>query len=158
LRDDDGRDVVRVRDALAGRDDGDADGVALGKARALSAEAALIDAAGDEPIVVASEAFGDGPVASAVERRARSGAPTTLVVDARELHARGRALVRGLARMGVTVEKSDANEKYVLAGDAVWVGSANATWAGGELADQADWGFIARDPPLVAALRRRLGA
>jgi phosphatidylserine/phosphatidylglycerophosphate/cardiolipin synthase-like enzyme len=158
LRDDDAADVVRVRDALAGRDDGDADGVALGKACALREEAALIGDAPDAPLVVATESFGPGPIATAIERRAERGAPTTLVVDTRAVRARGHALLSRLARDGVTVKASVAHEKYVLAGDAVWIGSANATYAGGELAGETDWGLVARDPALVAALRRALGA
>jgi hypothetical protein len=155
VRDDADGDVRRIRDALAGRDDGGAEGVALGKARALAEEAAFIDRAGDERVVVATEAFGVGPIADALVRRAARGAATVLVVDARELDRGGATLLRRLRGFGVEVKASVADEKFVLAGDAAWVGSANATSVRGERGDQSDWGLITRDRAIVAALRSR---
>jgi phosphatidylserine/phosphatidylglycerophosphate/cardiolipin synthase-like enzyme len=155
IRDDMAADVVRVRDALEGRDDGPADGIALGKRRALAEEAALIERSGDSRIVVATEAFGVGPVADAVLQRAERGAATTLIVDRRELDRGGATFLRRFARLGVDVKTSVADEKFVLAGDVAWVGSANATSAHGVRGDQSDWGLITADPQILSALRAK---
>lgn len=151
VTDEDPRDVAAVRAALRGGDAPESD-LALRKDVALAREAALIAAAGDRPVVVASEAFSAGIVADVVAARARAGKPTTLVVNAETVDAREARLLRALRRDGVTVRTSVAREKYVLAGDAAWVGSANATGGAG---DQVEWGAVVRDPALVASLRRR---
>ncbi|HTJ25615.1 MAG TPA: hypothetical protein VMA36_05550 [Candidatus Limnocylindria bacterium] len=154
VRDDDGEDVSLVRAALEGRGGGD-DTLATRKDLALAREAALIDAARGVPVVVATESFGAGTISAALLRHAAAGAPTTLFVAP---HGANRAFLARLARAGVTVRTANANEKFALAGDAVWLGSANATYAGGAFGDQTDWGLVARDPALVAAIRARLDA
>jgi len=153
VRDDDGRDVRLVRAALRG--EGGDDGVlATRKDAALAREVALIDTTPPAtPLLVASEAFGRGPVAEALFRRAARGGTSTLIVDERELDPKRRRVVEALARAGVQVRNDDADEKFVLAGDRAWIGSANATYAGGERADQIEWGLVTAAPGLIDAVR-----
>jgi hypothetical protein len=152
LVDDDADDVALVREAIAGRGGADAT-LATRKDLAVQREAALIEGAERIPVVVATESFGAGAISAALRHHAALGAKTTLIVN--RAHA-NRAVLAGLERAGVTVKNSVANEKLVLAGDAVWLGSANATYAGGEDGAQTDWGLVSRDPALVAAVRERL--
>jgi phosphatidylserine/phosphatidylglycerophosphate/cardiolipin synthase-like enzyme len=153
VADDDPRDVALVRDTLAGRAGADR-ALATRKDVALAREAALIDRACDAPVVLATESFGAGAVSAALRRHAARGAPTTLVVDRERLGPRSRALVDGLARDGVRVKNSAADEKLLLAGDAVWLGSANASSTYRERGEQTEWGIVSRDPALVARVRR----
>ncbi len=155
VADDDPRDVALVRAALRGRGGAD-DALATRKDVALQREAALIDAAGTAPVVVATESFDGGPISVALRRHAQRGAPTTLIVDGRRLGARERALLDHLARDGVRVRTSARDEKLALAGDAVWLGSANATSAEGRYGAQLEWGVVSRDPALVARVRAAL--
>ena len=155
VADDDPRDVALVRDTLAGHAGAD-DTLATRKDVALAREAALIDGARDAPVVLATESFGAGPVSAALRRHAASGAPTTLVVDRHRLTARERTVLDGLGRDGVRIAASAADEKLLLAGDAVWLGSANASSAYGERGDQTEWGIVSRDPALVARVRTTL--
>jgi phosphatidylserine/phosphatidylglycerophosphate/cardiolipin synthase-like enzyme len=152
VADDDVRDVALVREAIAGRGGAD-ETLATRKDVAVQREAALIEGAGRVPVVVATESFGAGAISSALRHHAALGATTTLIVN--RAHA-NRAVLAGLERAGVVVKNSVANEKLVLAGDAVWLGSANATYAGGEDGAQTDWGLVTRDPAFVAAVRERL--
>lgn len=157
VADDDPHDVAVVRAALRG------DGTARGELRtakggALAQEAALIDAAGDAPVVVESETFGDGPIAAALLRHARRGAATTVIVAPGEARSKAseRAALRALRHAGVVVRATGTNQKCALAGDAAWVGSANATYATGAASRQVDWGMRTREPTLVAAVRAAL--
>lgn len=154
IEDDDARDVALVRDALAGHG-GDDGALATRKDAAVRDEAAVIDAASDAtPVVVATESFAAGPVSAAMRRRAERGAQVTLIVDPRRLTAHERTLVDALAKLGVHTRTSAADEKFVLAGDAGWVGSANATQTYAQDGDQIEWGLTTRDPALLGALRR----
>jgi hypothetical protein len=155
VADDDPRDVALVRETLAGRAGAD-DALATRKDVALAREAALIDGARGAPVVLATESFSAGPISAALRRHAASGAPTTLVVDRHRVSAPQQRLLDGLARDGVRVTTSNADEKLLLAGDAVWLGSANASCAYGERGDQTEWGIVSRDPALVARVRTTL--
>jgi hypothetical protein len=154
VRDDDGEDVALVRAALEGCGGGD-EALATRKDLALAREAALIDGARGVPVVVATESFGEGRIFAALRRHAAAGDPTTLIVAPHETKP---AVLDGLARAGVTVRTATAGEKFALAGDAVWLGSANATYDGGAFGAQTDWGLVSRDAALVAAVRARLDA
>ncbi len=129
--------------------------LATTKDAALAAALRLVRAAAPTAAVVwSTESFGAGPVAAALRARAQAGEPTRLILDARRLNRAERSLVDDLARAGVAVTRSSADEKFVLAGAAVWVGSANATDGGAERGDQTDWGAVSRDPALVARVRQ----
>jgi hypothetical protein len=151
------RDVAAVRGALAGTGSS-GDAIATRKDEALRREAQLIDESGSAPVTVESESFGASVVSAALRRHALRGAPTTLIVAQREAeHNRAeRALLRSLARDGVVVRETSVNEKLALAGDAAWVGSANATYAAASAGAQIDWGLVSREPTVVAAVRAAL--
>lgn len=157
VRDDGPRDVAAVRRALHGTG-GLGTSLATRKDAALQLEARLIDRAGDAPVVVETESFGAGAISAALRRHALRGAPTELVVAAREAahNPRERALLEALRRNGVVVRETGVDEKVTLAGNAAWIGSANATYAGGSAGAQVDWGIITRDRAVVAAVRNAL--
>jgi hypothetical protein len=157
LADDRPGDVAAVRRALRGT--GSAGGaLATRKDAALRLEARLIDRACDAPVIVETESFGAGAISAALRRHVLRGAPTELIVAAREAahNPRERALLAALRRDGVVVRETSVDEKLVLAGDAAWVGSANATFAGGPAGAQIDWGLVTRRPEVVAAVRSAL--
>jgi hypothetical protein len=156
--DDDAGDVELVRTTLRDAVGGTRDGFATRKADALRSEAALIRGAGSAPVVVETESFGGGAVATALREHAARGAPATLIVSAGEAahDPRERALLARLRAAGVDVRETGANEKLALCGDAAWIGSANATFAGGREAGQIEWGTVTRDATLVGAVRAAL--
>ena len=153
VADDDARDVALIAAALRGSG-GDDGALSTRKDAALEREAALIAATPlDAPLVVGSESFGAGPVANALFERARSGGASTLVIDPCDVDRRRAGVLHALSRAGVHVRNSVAGEKFVLAGDRAWIGSANATYAGGERADQIEWGVVTSAPALLDAVR-----
>jgi hypothetical protein len=150
--------VVRVDDP---RD------VALTKADALRREADVIEHAGNGELDVESESFGNGSIYRALLQRAHAHLPTRLIVAGRELaearNAPERGCLRQLAALGVEIRAGDArrhdlNDKLAVAADRAWVGSANATYDGGRLGEQADWGIAARDRGVVDGLRAAFAA
>jgi hypothetical protein len=158
VADDGADDVALVRRALHDGTGGAAGAFATRKDAALREEARLIDAAGDAPVTVETESFGAGPVSAALRRHAERGAPTMLIVAAREARGnrRERLALAALRAAGVDVRAGGANEKFALCGDAVWVGSANATFAARGEGAQTEWGLTSRAPTLVAAVRAAL--
>ncbi|HEX3467864.1 MAG TPA: hypothetical protein VHT05_07295 [Candidatus Elarobacter sp.] len=156
VADDAPRDVTNVRDAVrGGRPRSDAS-LALRKDDALQRELELVEHAGDAPVVVESERVRGSPLIAALRERALAGEPTTLVVG-RGRHSRAeRRTMRELAHDGVVVRAGGTNEKLALAGDAVWIGSGNATGAAGRGARQTEWGLVTRDAALVGAVRAAL--
>ncbi|MGC1380012.1 MAG: hypothetical protein WA814_03170, partial [Candidatus Baltobacteraceae bacterium] len=62
-----------------------------------------------------------------------------------------------LARDGVSVRLCRDSEKLAVAGDRVWLGSANATVAFGA-SDEIDWGAATSEPTIVCAARDRIEA
>ena len=132
------------------------------KAEALKLEADVIAHAGSGMLDVESESFGSGSIYGALLKRAEAHLPTRLIVAGREVAERRNAAERTclahLARLGVDVRTGDPrahdlNEKLAVRADAAWIGSANATYAGGPLGEQSDWGVASRDPALVDGLR-----
>ncbi len=143
---------------LVVRDDG-ADGVAAGKRAALAAEASMLRGAAPQAgVLVESESFGSGnPVYAALDALALRGVPVRLLVSDRVLrHDREeRGALRRLARDGADVRACRDSEKFALAGDRAWLGSANATYDRGR-AELTDWGAATSDAHLLAAVRARL--
>ena len=170
VRDDESDDVARLARSLRGLDDSNgADGappphLATTKATAQALEAALIEAAGRASLCIESESFGNGAIYDALLVRAKSQLSTRLLVAGREATAAGpagdlerRRLTR-LAALGVDVRTGttggrELDEKIAVAGLSGWVGSANATYAGGADGEQRDWGLASSDAQLVDALR-----
>jgi phosphatidylserine/phosphatidylglycerophosphate/cardiolipin synthase-like enzyme len=98
---------------------------------------------------VASEGLSDPGIASALARRAREGRHDRVIVDRAPAKA-SRRVLRQLVRAGVEVrmpEHGHMHEKYVDSGKQIYVGSANLTYDGldiareiGIVADAADFG------------------
>lgn len=156
VKDDAQADVALLRDALAGNGGADAT-LSTRKDEGQRREIALIDRAAGAPVVVETERVATSPLTRALQRHARGGAPATLVVGRTRRNSPGEA--RAIARLaadGVVVRKGGANEKLALAGDAVWIGSGNATGASGRSAGQLEWGLVTRDAALVGAVRAAL--
>jgi hypothetical protein len=166
LRDDDPADVALVRSALARRPASNAR-LEMVKPRSLRQECDVIADAASDALDVETESFGIGPVYDALVARAARGAPTRLLVAARELaEARARAdlpdarrpnelaALDRLRAEGVDVRITDASEKLAIGPHSAWVGSSNATRDWGSTAAQIDWGM--RVPAdLVEPLRAR---
>jgi hypothetical protein len=162
VRDSEPGDVATVSAGLRGEPAPNAD-LAVTKAAAQALELDVIARAGPTPLALESESFGSGAVAAALLARARAGAPTRLIVAGAEVAgngprgARERRLLAALAGSGVEVRTGrggpdDLAEKIAVGEASAWVGSANATYAGGAAGAQRDWGLRTRDPALVADL------
>jgi hypothetical protein len=156
VADDDPADVALVRAALAGHGGADR-ALATRKDVALSREVELVQRARGVPVIVETERVAASPLTCALQRHARAGAKTTLVV-ARTSHrsARETRVIAQLAADGVDVRAGGTNQKLALAGDTAWIGSGNATGASGRNAGQLEWGMRVRDPALVGAVAAEL--
>jgi hypothetical protein len=143
------------------RDDDPADSASIPatKHEALAAEAQLLRGArAADGIVVESESFGCcNAVYSALDELGQAGASPRLLVCANELRNNGRErkTLDRLARDGVRVRICKDSDKFAVAGDRAWCGSANATVAFGE-SDMPDWGVCTRDDAIVNAVRERI--
>jgi phosphatidylserine/phosphatidylglycerophosphate/cardiolipin synthase-like enzyme len=157
VRTDDRDDVGVVARALAGTPASDGH-LWTQKAAAERAEAGMIYAARTDRIDVESESFGFSPVYGALKARAKSGVHVRLIVSDREANdprsTRERHALANLAAVGVAIRVAPRDEKLAIAGDGVWVGSANATESK-STRDQVDWGMRSRDPKLRAAIATR---
>jgi len=160
IRDDDPADVAVVRAALDGRPARD-DRLATTKADAQSLELQAIHEARGS-LAVATESFGAGAISHALLERARNGQPTRLLVGGREAGGaagrRERSVLAHLAAAGVEVRvgiraRGDVAEKLAVGAGVGWVGSANATYAGGPFGAERDWGLLSREPAAVDGLR-----
>jgi len=129
------------------------------KHEALASEGQLIGSASSaDRLIVESESFGCcNKVYGELRQAALAGAAPRLLVSSRELsgNAREREVLEALVRGGVAVRVSNDTEKLAVAGDAAWLGSANATIAAPGT-DGTDWGLDTRNATIVAAVRSRL--
>ena len=140
---------------------GDAGNVASLKSSALSDESAMLDCArseGTSGAIVETETFDRFNVVSkALREMAERGMSPRLLVDGRALrHNKKEAVsLAWIQRQGVDVRVCNDTEKFALAGNRAWLGSANATSAyGGH--DMTDWGVVTEDSAIVAAVHDRL--
>ncbi|GAC1549875.1 MAG: hypothetical protein NVS3B16_23870 [Vulcanimicrobiaceae bacterium] len=151
---DDVRAVRAIADAIDGHPRADAN-LALQKSAALALEAATIASAPGDRVDVATESFGSSVVSAALCARARAGAAVRVTVDSHALagdaHGRERAAIARLTACGVTVRAAATAQKFAVAGDRVWVGSANATAAGGAM---LDWGVATGGAGLAGSFER----
>jgi hypothetical protein len=157
LRDTDADDVAAMASAVAGGPGSDGH-LATTKAGALRLEADVIAHAGEGPLLVESESFGNGTVYDALLHRAEAGLPTRLIVAGREVAEspgghEGQQLAR-LAALGVAVRvgdpaRGDLDEKLAVSARDAWVGSANATYARSDFGAQRDWGLATRVPAVA---------
>jgi phosphatidylserine/phosphatidylglycerophosphate/cardiolipin synthase-like enzyme len=122
------------------------------KADALEAEARVLRARASRSVVVSTESFGAGTsVFAALLERRRAGDRVRLLVGQQEYRDQPttRHAVAALLAAGVEVRTSAANEKYLVDGNDVWFGSANATRG---RPDQVDFGIATQDRNLAIAL------
>jgi hypothetical protein len=156
VADDDPHDVALVRRALAGRGGADRT-LATRKDVALSREVAVVAGAHGIPVTVETERVATSPLTRALQRHARSGAKTTLVVAPSNHHsAREASAIAQLVADGVIVREGGSNQKLALAGSVAWIGSGNATGASGRNAAQLEWGLRTRNRALVGAVATAL--
>ena len=159
LKDDRRADVASVLDAFSGNAHDDPHAAfAIEKGDALEREADLLRAArpGDD-VIVESETFGYGAVYSALDALGKAGAAPRLLVSDREARprTRERKALEHLAADGVRVRLCRDSEKFALADNRAWIGSANASPAFGH-PPVIDWGIRTADRAIVAAARREL--
>ena len=139
----------------------DAAKIASTKSDALAREAQLLAAArARDGVIVESESFGSGnAVYSRLRELGRAGASPRLLVSERVLHGdrRERRVLEDLLRDGVRIRVCKDSAKFAVAGDRVWVGSANASYAGGKW-DMTDWGLCTGNAAIVDTVCARLDA
>jgi hypothetical protein len=127
--------------------------LATEKRAALELEAASISDAPGDRVDIETESFGATVVSKALAARAAHGAHVRLLVSEAELRGaaglRERRALAKLAAGGVVIEATANTEKLCIAGDEVWIGSANATFSP---EPSLDWGLRSRDPDLVAGV------
>jgi hypothetical protein len=141
------------------RDDAADPALTVHKREALASEAQLLRQAqpAEDPIVE-SESFGCcNAVYSALEDAAKRGLRPRLLVCSRELRGSDRERERlvHLAHDGVQIRTTPATDKFALAGEHLWIGSANAT-AAIAMPDTIDWGIRTDDASIVNAVRARV--
>ena len=154
LLDRDSTDYAAIADAAKGSPHsvlhGNDGGLALIKSDALSLEAQMLSRA--QPISVESESFSaNNPVYTALYDHPSGARLIVAQTEYRKKRSEQAVIARLIAR-GVDVRTSTLNEKIGLAGDGVYIGSANAT-SGVE--DQIEWGLVTHDPALFSTLRQR---
>jgi phosphatidylserine/phosphatidylglycerophosphate/cardiolipin synthase-like enzyme len=160
VRDDDAADANDVIAATTGAPVGALrDSFAMQKRGALHSEGQLLRGAlaGDDTIAE-SESFGCCNAAyDALDALGRAGAAPRLLVAARDLRRnhRERSALERLRADGVRVRVCQDSEKFALAGNRAWIGSANAT-APFATPDTIDWGLRTDDPTIVASARERV--
>lgn len=150
-------DYAAVSDAAKGSprsvSHGSDGGLALVKEQALALEAQLL--AQGVRLSIESESFSAGnPVYQQLYAHA-AGARLIIAATEYRQKASERAAVARLVARGASVRTSGANEKIALAGDGVYVGSANAT-SGVE--NQVEWGLVTHDIAIVTLVRNRFEA
>lgn len=153
----------RDGDVILRGDAGDAAHVASLKTAALNAESEMLEAARTQRLsgtIVETESFDRfNVVAKALREMGEQGLSPRLLVDATALRGNSHEAA-SLAKMvdeGVEVRVCNDTQKFALAGNGAWLGSANATNAfPGH--DMTDWGLVTEDPHIVAAVRDRVEA
>ncbi|GAC1507099.1 MAG: hypothetical protein NVS1B14_12140 [Vulcanimicrobiaceae bacterium] len=153
VRDDDGRDVCAVADALHGYFRNTAP-LAVQKDPALRREARTLYDAIDagRAVAVETESFGFGRVYAALMVALHRHVPVRLLVANRDISARSRPALARLAAAGAHIRTSSDDEKMAVAGSQAWIGSANASAGRPE---QLDWGLRVFDASAVERVRAR---
>jgi phosphatidylserine/phosphatidylglycerophosphate/cardiolipin synthase-like enzyme len=121
------------------------------KSQALDEEAKLIATSRSRDLLVSTEALGAGKIVDALLSRAQGGAHVRLMYDS-STHDPDPDLIARLRTAGVEMRDAKNNHKAAIAGDAAWLGSANATSGSPGM---HDWGTTLHGAP-VAALRETL--
>ena len=156
VADDDQRDVRVVRDGMRGKVESTPT-VAVTKGAALSQEAGLLSTAGRQRgVSIETESFTAGTAPyRAMQKLALREVPVRLLICEHDLKPATLGAARALARDGVTVRVTRSAEKFAVAGDRAWIGSANATYGRD---DQIDWGAKITVPAVCTQLRARFNS
>jgi hypothetical protein len=147
---------VILRDDAAG-----AKTIACLKSSAIKEESAMLESArfrGETGAIVETETFDRFNVVSkALREMAAQRLSPRLLIDGAALrhNAREAANVAWIAAQGVEVRVCNDTEKFAVAGDRAWLGSANAS-AAYPGRDMTDWGIVTEDPVIVTAVRERV--
>ncbi len=119
------------------------------KAEALAAEADMLSRAQSHRVEVETESFsGSSPIYEQLKSLATDGHDVDLIVAESEYAHRPseRASLASLAASGVSVRLLNSNEKFAVTGNAVWIGSANAT---GGAPNQIEFGVLLEDESIA---------
>lgn len=147
--------VVREDDPV------EASAIPMMKREALVQEAKLLGcAAASDAVIVESESFGThNPTYDALKALGKAHASPRLLVSEKDLRGsrNERTALRELVAAGVRVRLCKDSAKLAAAGNAAWLGSANATYAG-EGFDMTDWGVRTNDAAIVKTVRATLEA
>ena len=153
VRDTFAQDRTMAQDAIAGDCARASPFFAVRKHDALASEARLLRSArSNEDVIVESESFGAYNAAyDALDDLARDGGKPRVLVAERELqnNAKELAVLQALVRDGASVRVTPADEKFALAGERGWIGSANLS-AAFDRPDQIDWSVRTDDPVIIA--------
>jgi hypothetical protein len=153
IRDDNRGDVAAVSDAALHQPGRAARRLALDKTDALDQEANVLESSDSRRVDVETEAISKSRVSKAVRTLARAGVHCRLLVSTncmREYHKE----IASLQKDGVDIRAVAKSEKFALAGDRAWVGSADATSPYHDR-DQIEWGMDTHDSRIVDALQAR---
>ncbi|MBV9737263.1 MAG: hypothetical protein JO177_03745 [Candidatus Eremiobacteraeota bacterium] len=154
--DNDRRDVGVIRDAMGGTTE-NLRNIAVTKGAALSQEASVLSTdAVQRGASVETESFTAGTAPyRAVKLLALRGVPVRLLISKNDLKRGTLAAARALVRDDVAVRITGSAEKFAVAGDRAWIGSANATYGRD---DQIDWGITTTDRTLCPQLQARFNS
>lgn len=120
-----------------------------GKAEALEAEAGMLSRTQSHKVDLETESFSESsPIYEQLKNLATSGHEVHLIVAESEYNHRPseRASLNALAASGVSVRLLNSNEKFAVTGNAVWIGSANAT---GGAPNQIEFGVLLEDESIA---------
>ncbi|MBV8363613.1 MAG: hypothetical protein JO193_03535 [Candidatus Eremiobacteraeota bacterium] len=153
VKDDAPRDVRTIHNALHGKPISTT-ALAVTKGSALAQEVAMLHGrATHSAVSIETESFtaGSAPY-GAIKALARAGVDVRLLLCKEDAKPAMLSAARALARDGVTVRFTQAAEKFAVARDRGWIGSANATFG---RAGQIDWGLRLSNPALCKTLQKR---
>jgi|SRR5579884_657226 len=148
--------VRAVREAALQHGGARCGNLALDKAHAIAREAALLRAPRVQTVRLESEALHPCAVTARLRQLARAGVRVRVLLSQRCVRGDPATLseVRSLQRDGVVFRVARSGEKFAVAGNRAWVGSADATGTRFD-GDRIEWAIATRDANIVGALRRR---
>jgi phosphatidylserine/phosphatidylglycerophosphate/cardiolipin synthase-like enzyme len=156
IRDDNPEDVAAVRAAALHRPEDPPPGLALNKTAALQQEAGVLGKSRATQVDVETEAVGKTGVSKVLRALAARGVRCRLLLSQHSVKSDFKTIA-SLERDGVEIRALAKSEKFAVAGDRAWVGSADAT-SPYYNRDQIEWGIGTRDSRIVDALQRRFDA
>lgn len=156
IRDDDAADVAAVRAAALHCPEDPPPGLALDKTTALRQEAGVLEKSHATQVDVETEAIGGTGVSKAIRELAARGVRCRLLLSNNSVKSNFKAIA-SLERAGIEVRALSKSEKFAVAGDRAWIGSADATSPFLD-PDQIEWGLGTCDSRIIDALQARFNA